>query len=206
MASSITAGDTYRSLMFVEVRSDSRLSSSSLESELSVELNNSLHLLENKLAMLSEPKTLSTTGDGDVFCYQKSVHFRPGIMVRVLEQCFGQFWCLIWSCLLFTRRTAYLYLRWQCFLIWNRTPAVGKPKSSHNLCHHWLACNSGLTNKQCGDVCQGVCRGLNYLQQLWDNQRADHIELYRYSVIVLQHNFKAQAHIKSVAIQLDALL
>ena len=57
--------------MSIEVRADSRLSSSSAEAELSVELNSCLKLLEIRLAILSEPVTLSTTGDGDVFCYQK---------------------------------------------------------------------------------------------------------------------------------------
>ena len=37
----------------------------------------------------------------------------------------ASFACLMWSCLLLTRRTGYLYLRWQCFSI---------------------ACNSVLTN------------------------------------------------------------
>ena len=53
--------------MSVEVRTDSRLSSSSVEAELSVKFNSSLKLLDNKLAILSEPETLSITGDGDAF-------------------------------------------------------------------------------------------------------------------------------------------
>ena len=51
--------------MSVEVRTDSKLSSSSVEAELSVEFNSSLKLLDNKLAILSKPETLSITGDGD---------------------------------------------------------------------------------------------------------------------------------------------
>ena len=47
--------------MSVEVRADSRLSSSSAEAELSVELNLCLKLLQKRLAILSELVTLSTT-------------------------------------------------------------------------------------------------------------------------------------------------
>ena len=47
-----------------EVRAESRLSSSSTAAEVSVELYSCLKLLVNKLAILSDPVTLSTTGDG----------------------------------------------------------------------------------------------------------------------------------------------
>ena len=67
MAPWITSGDTYTCSMSVEVRADSRLSSSSTEAELSVELDSCLKLLENRLAILSEPVKISTTGDGDGF-------------------------------------------------------------------------------------------------------------------------------------------
>ena len=41
--------------------------------------------------MLSEPETFTTTGDGDVFYYQRIVmHFRPEITVGVLKQCLSQ--------------------------------------------------------------------------------------------------------------------
>ena len=91
MAPWITSGDTYTCSMSVEVRADSRLSSSSAEAELSVELKSFLKLLENRLAILSEPVTLSTTGDGNVFfCYQKIDALQTKVTVRVLEQCLGQ--------------------------------------------------------------------------------------------------------------------
>ena len=50
-----------------EVRSDSRLSSSSVVTELSMELYRRLKLLDHRLAMLTDPVTLSTTGDGGHF-------------------------------------------------------------------------------------------------------------------------------------------
>ena len=67
MASWIVSNDTNIRAISAEVRTDSRFFGSSVVKELSMELYRRLNLLDPRLAMLTDPVTLSTTGDGGPF-------------------------------------------------------------------------------------------------------------------------------------------